>query len=93
MDDLTEAHSHCIRNRDELSRSNRCGCFFCLAVFAPPEVTQWISEREGPFMTAQCPRCGIDSVIGDASGFPITEEFLGRMESRWFGLRNKPEKR
>ena len=38
---------------------------------------------------ALCPSCGIDSVIGDASGFPITEEFLVAMEARWFGLRDK----
>jgi len=32
-----------------------------------------------------CPECGIDSVIGDASGFPIADEaFLKRMHSIWF---------
>jgi hypothetical protein len=31
-----------------------------------------------------CPRCGIDSVIGDQSGFPITPEFPERMKRYWF---------
>ena len=35
--------------------------------------------------TALCPYCHIDAVIGDASGFPITEEFLTEMMRRWFG--------
>ena len=34
--------------------------------------------------TGLCPHCGIDSVIGDRSGFPITGEFLAKMKSYWF---------
>lgn len=30
------------------------------------------------------PRCGIDSVIGSAAGFPLTKEFLFQMHARWF---------
>lgn len=42
----------------------------------------YISDEEP---TAECPYCHIDAVIGDASGFPITEEFLRKMMHRWFG--------
>jgi hypothetical protein len=52
--------------------------------FPSAEVTNWI-ESEG---TAICPHCGVDSIIGDASGFPIETEFLEKMEAYWFGLRN-----
>lgn len=31
-----------------------------------------------------CPYCGIDSVLGDQSGFPITKELLIRMRWHWF---------
>lgn len=31
-----------------------------------------------------CPHCQIDSVIGDASGLPITNEFLKQMHEKWF---------
>ena len=34
--------------------------------------------------SALCPRCGIDSVIGADSGYPITVEFLTRMKEHWF---------
>jgi len=34
--------------------------------------------------TAICPRCSIDSVIGDASGLPVTKEFLKEMNKHWF---------
>jgi hypothetical protein len=33
--------------------------------------------------TAICPKCGVDSVIGECTGYPITEEFLDDMYSFW----------
>jgi len=36
--------------------------------------------------TALCPHCGIDSVIGSASGYPVSEpQFLKAMHDHWFG--------
>jgi acetone carboxylase gamma subunit len=35
-------------------------------------------------MCALCPRCEIDSVLGDASGYPITHDFLSKMRHYWF---------
>ena len=34
---------------------------------------------------AICPYCGMDSVIGESSGYPITKEFLQKMQEHWFG--------
>ena len=31
-----------------------------------------------------CPKCGIDSVIGSASGYPIEHSFLMKMREFWF---------
>ena len=81
--DLRRAHGHSIRHLAELGRSGLCGCFGCLDVFEFKHIREWTDGGQ----TALCPSCGIDSVIGDASGFPITEEFLAAMEARWFGLR------
>src|SRR5262245_50647288 len=79
--DLRRAHDHSIRHFAELWRSGLCGCFCCLDVFEFEDVREWTDGGQ----TALCPSCGIDSVIGDGSGFPITEEFLAAMEARWFG--------
>lgn len=49
--------------------------------FAPDEVSGWINEGCG---TALCPYCCTDSVLGDASGCPVTEDFLQKMHERWF---------
>ena len=59
-----------------------CGCFSCCEIFPQSEITDYLPD-EPP--TALCPYCHIDTVIGDASVFPITEEFLTEMMRRWFG--------
>ena len=79
--DLTAAHKHCFKNRDELLKSAQCGCFYCLAIFCPTEIAEWTDEER----TAMCPKCGIDSVIGSASGLPIDSAFLKQMNHQWFG--------
>ena len=79
--DYITAHEHCTDNKNALQNSKICGCFYCLAIFEPKEIKDWILEGGG---TAKCPRCGIDSVIGDSSGYPITVEFLKKMHEHWF---------
>jgi hypothetical protein len=75
-----KAHEHCSLHRAEVEISSLCGCFYCFATFLPSEISQWIDEGQ----TALCPKCEIDTVIGTASGFPMTREFLTRMHEHWF---------
>jgi hypothetical protein len=85
---LLAAHQHCKLHFDEISASTLCGCFYCLCTFSPAEITDWIADRSvlerRAGRTALCPQCGIDSVIGSASGFVINEAFLKAMRQRWF---------
>ena len=78
--DHVAAHKHSSRHRRELEASESCGCFFCMALYAPSAIEEWVDEDD----TALCPHCGIDSVIGSASGYPVTREFLERMHRQWF---------
>lgn len=81
-----EAHRHSSLHRAELSRSSNCGCFHCGSVFPPSEIREWIDrDPAGVGQTALCPKCGIDSIIGEAAGFPIELEFLTKMRAFWFG--------
>jgi hypothetical protein len=81
-DELTRAYEHSDSNQAEVRASEECGCFHCLAVFPPEAVRRWIGDGD---FAALCPRCGLDSVIGSASGFPLTPEFLTLMQQHWFG--------
>jgi hypothetical protein len=82
--DYILAHNHSSRHRTELEASEKCGCFYCLNTFEPSEIVDWLEEGDG---TALCPRCGIDSVIGSQSGYPITDSFLLEMNRYWFSTK------
>lgn len=79
-EDYILAHRHCSYHRDELEKNTICGCFYCLSIFPPSDIFEWIDDGK----TALCPKCPVDSVIGSASGYPITREFLQRMHDHWF---------
>jgi hypothetical protein len=90
LPDIKEAHKHCRYNENEIKQSTRCGCFYCLSMFPSEWVNKWIDQKprqtppETPIRTALCPKCKIDSVLAEQSGFPITKEFLQRMYDHWF---------
>jgi hypothetical protein len=87
---LLAAHAHSSVHRDEVMASAACGCFYCQATFAPADIKDWVEEitddqsKARELWTALCPKCGIDSVIGNASPFPATDpEFLRAMNELW----------
>lgn len=81
MEDYIKAHKYSSNHMEKLMKDEKCGCFFCLRIFNPKEITEWIKDKYG---TAICPYCGVDSVIGESSGYPITKEFLDKMYIYWF---------
>ena len=92
MSAILAAHKHSANHREELLASDHCGCFYCLSVFSPTAIKDWVDWPEGTpdeqalqaGTTALCPNCGIDSVIGNKSGFPIEKSFLQEMHEHWF---------
>jgi hypothetical protein len=82
--DVRAAHDHSSDHRTEVLASRLCGCFYCGAIYPPSEIMDWVDPPGETGKTALCAKCGIDSVIGDLSGFPITHEFLERMNRYWF---------
>lgn len=83
---LVEAHKHSSKHREEILKSDLCGCFYCEAIFTPFEIEEWVDEDKNNIgQTALCPKCSIDSVIGSKSGFPVNDkEFLKEMHKYWF---------
>jgi hypothetical protein len=88
--DQESLHRFSTRNRDQLAKSQQAGCFYCCAIFAPSEVEDWV---DGPMVetgdtqdgvTALCPRCGIDSVLPEIPGVPVTPALLAEMKAHWF---------
>ena len=75
-------HSHTIRNRKEIDQSEYCHCISCCKSYPSPIIMNFI--KDGDSETALCPYCGIDAVIGDASGLEINQEILTKLNKRWF---------
>lgn len=83
---LHGAHRRSAYHRDDVLASDVCGCFYCCRTFGPGDIREWIDvDDSGVAQTALCPHCGIDSVLGSASGFPTDQDFLSLMRTRYFG--------
>ena len=86
-DDVIDAHSYSNNHKSKLEKDSKCGCFCCLEIFDPAQIKEWLINETpcDKLGTAVCPYCSVDSVIGESSGYPITKEFLTRMNKYWFG--------
>ena len=84
--DFIKASKHSDKQKEILS-SDICGCFRCLQTFKPDEISEW-HEATNPDPQYEplgfCPKCGMDSIIGSASGYPIEYSFLKKMKDFWF---------
>lgn len=77
---LKNAHICSSYNREQLSNSKLCGCFYCLKIFDPKLIVNWCDDNQ----TAICPYCGIDSIIYDSKTYPVSKTFLEQMKNYWF---------
>ena len=75
--------SHAKDNELEIVESNQCGCYFCRHMFSAREISDWVNE--GRHVSAVCPECGMDCVIGDKSGVPLSKELLKSMNLYFYG--------
>jgi hypothetical protein len=76
----TSAHAFASKHRVAVEASAQCVCFSCFARFKPAAITKWIDAQQ----TALCPKCGLDSVLGEASGSRIDDAFLRRLHIHIF---------
>lgn len=72
------------RNRAVVEASTLCGCITCGNTIEPVAITRW---NGGDDTNAVCPFCGVEAVIGDASGLPLTKEFLAEARAYWSDTR------
>jgi hypothetical protein len=90
---LAEAHDHSFINREEISKSALCGCYYCRKTFPTEAIRYWYDNpKHSPDagaevlgMTAACPFCAYDTVLGDQCGYELSEAFLKDMYEFWFG--------
>ncbi len=83
-----QIHDECGWHEEAIKKSKTCGCFYCLSIFPPSEIEEWIEESKdcprGSGRTAVCPKCNIDSVLPESEQYKITNKLLEVMNEEWF---------
>ena len=64
-------------HKELLMKEDVCGCFYCVSIFIPKLITDWIEDQND--LTAICPYCGIDSIIPNHSDYQLKKELLKEM--------------
>jgi len=68
-------------NKSTTLNSKIVGCYHCLKHYASEEISKFVENGN----IAICNHCGVDAVIGDKSGYPVTDEkFLQKMHLQRF---------
>lgn len=84
---IADAHQATYYNESIIAASAVCGCFNCLETFAPADIAYWLDEEEGRERSAVCPNCESISVIGSATGYPVTNNmYLEVLRNHWFDI-------
>lgn len=80
MNNLAEFHKLSSYHKGMLENTQKCGCFYCMKVFKPSLIEEWIDNGQ----TAICPYCKIDSVLPQTESVIITTKLLEDMHNYWF---------
>lgn len=77
---LKKLHAYSSHNKDLVTASGKCYCFYCKAVVSSYLVKDFADHGQ----TAICPRCGIDSMIPDSVDEVLNENIISEMNEYWF---------
>jgi hypothetical protein len=69
-----------MKNRAIVESSRQAGCMYCGKIFQINEIKSYTDNQK----TCLCPYCNVDAVIGDNSGYEITEKSLQEANKFWF---------
>ena len=81
--DFPLIYSHTVNNEMDILHSKQCSCLFCRQTYDARKINDWANDKNG--VTALCPECGMDAVVGDASGFVLDHETLKALNLAYFG--------
>lgn len=77
---LAQIPTLAFKNRRLVESSQKAGCYCCGKLFPPQEIKEYTDNGH----TSLCPHCGVDAVLGDMAGFPLSEESLKNAQDYWF---------
>ena len=80
--ELHETHKRCIANKEQLMAAQRAACFYCLKIFEPSEISNWVDDL--PSQSAVCPHCHVYAVLADDGRSAFTPELLNALNHQYF---------
>lgn len=92
MTDILAAHKCSKHNYKKINKSILIRCFYCFRTFDSAKfIVEWCDcdvNENGDLIpvetsTAVC-ECGVDSLICQEDGFPLTDDFMKEMHAYWF---------
>ena len=84
-DDLIKAHEATSENAYKLFVNQECVCVYCKNRFPSNRIVD-LCINGG--LSALCPHCGIDAVIGEISGYDLSDLFIEAMHEFFFNNQN-----
>lgn len=103
MTENDKSEKRLAQSRGVIEKSNECGCFYCLKIFDPSKIEEWVGGNSKVGEVAICPFCSIDAIIGVVGGRLITKAFLEELyeesfntcyhpaSGKWFKLKYDPK--
>jgi hypothetical protein len=85
---IEKAHKATIFHEKDFLVSSVCTCFFSGHQSNPHKEKdlEWWDVHSTKGKTLVYPMCGIDCIVGDAPGFPVTDpDFIMACTEEWFG--------
>lgn len=76
---MRAAHKFTNRNYEFLKEEQQCRCIYCKKEFMSSDIDEYTADN-----TALCPKCWIDAVIGESSGYILDDEFVDKMYEFFF---------
>ncbi len=78
-----EIFKHTKDNEIDILNSKKCSCLFCRQTYDARRVSDWSTENNK--ISAVCPECGMNAVVGDHSGFILDHDTLKALNLTYFG--------
>ncbi len=82
--DYKEAHKFCKNHDEKLKNDKICGCFYCLSIFSPSEIKDWIRDKK-PIAISVADSRKVDMTTSDFSSSEIKNciNHKKRLKSPW----------
>ena len=82
FEELLKIHKLSSNHKELLMKEDVCGCFYCLSIFSPKLITDFIEDADD--LTTICPYCIIDSIIPKHSDYELDKKLLEEMRKYFF---------